>query len=225
MTRLVIDTATEKLLLGWKTNDALRLINVASQGNHAGDILPRLKDLLQGQVPDQIGVAVGPGSFTGLRIGLSTAKGLAEGWGCPLWPLDSLNAMATTWNRLYRRPETAVFAAIDARKQRFYGTLVHGDRVLIPVSDWSPDRWLDEITKHWSGSVALSGYQGQLMATRLGELPSGWDAMQIDDWTPALMAQLESRSSVEPPMSPHEGPFYLRLSEAEEHRLAGQRLQ
>ncbi|MEA1877828.1 MAG: tRNA (adenosine(37)-N6)-threonylcarbamoyltransferase complex dimerization subunit type 1 TsaB [Bacteroidota bacterium] len=53
----------------------------------------RIKDL------DAISVSVGPGSYTGLRIGVSTAKGLAYGAGIPVLPIDTLKILA---NRVYK---------------------------------------------------------------------------------------------------------------------------
>jgi len=74
------------------------------------------KDALEG-----IGVVRGPGSFTGLRVGLATAKGLALAIGCPLLGVSSLQclAMQLPFTRL------PVCAMLDARKQEVYAALYH----------------------------------------------------------------------------------------------------
>jgi tRNA threonylcarbamoyladenosine biosynthesis protein TsaB len=66
---------------------------------------------------DAIACGAGPGSFTGLRIGLSTAKGLCFALGKPLVMVSSLAAMAA------RAPDGRVLATIDALKGEVYAGL------------------------------------------------------------------------------------------------------
>jgi tRNA threonylcarbamoyladenosine biosynthesis protein TsaB len=51
---------------------------------HAERLLPMVAELLDGRVPDSILVDCGPGSFTGVRVGLAAAHGLAIGWKVPI---------------------------------------------------------------------------------------------------------------------------------------------
>ena len=53
-----------------------------------------IADLLDGHVPASILVGVGPGSFTGLRIGIACAHGMAVGWDVPIHGMDSLALIA-----------------------------------------------------------------------------------------------------------------------------------
>jgi tRNA threonylcarbamoyladenosine biosynthesis protein TsaB len=61
----------------------------------------------------RIGVTVGPGSFTGLRVGLAFAKGLSSALGIPLAGVGTLEALAA-------EAEGLVFAAVDARRDQVY---------------------------------------------------------------------------------------------------------
>ena len=69
-----------------------------------------------------IGVALGPGSFTGLRVGLSYAKGLARAAGIPLAGIPTLDAMALTAGSALP-PGALVCPMLDARRNEVYAAL------------------------------------------------------------------------------------------------------
>ena len=61
---------------------------------HAERLAPLIADMLGGHVPASILVGIGPGSFTGLRIGIACAHGMAVGWDIPIHGIDSLALIA-----------------------------------------------------------------------------------------------------------------------------------
>ncbi len=92
---------------------------------HSRTLLPMVEDLLKNcdqklEEVDVIAVAVGPGSFTGLRIGVSTAKGLSWAGDKPCAPCSTLEAMA--WNLSHMEGYT-VICAMDARRNQVYNAI------------------------------------------------------------------------------------------------------
>src|SRR5207244_11208452 len=87
-----------------------------------------------------IAVSIGPGSFTGLRIGLALAKGLAFAGGLPLVGVPTLEALAWVVDAA---PGTSVCAALDARKREVYAALfaleAGGPRRLTPDLALAPE--------------------------------------------------------------------------------------
>jgi tRNA threonylcarbamoyladenosine biosynthesis protein TsaB len=81
-------------------------------------LVPAVRQVLAGRRPDVVAVAAGPGTFTGLRVGVATALGLARGWRCPVVALSSLVVRAAL-----APGEPRVLALLDARKNRFYAGL------------------------------------------------------------------------------------------------------
>jgi tRNA threonylcarbamoyl adenosine modification protein YeaZ len=63
---------------------------------HAERLVPMIEEMLDGHVPARILVGVGPGSFTGLRVGIAAAHGMAIGWSIPLSGMNSLSLLAAS---------------------------------------------------------------------------------------------------------------------------------
>ena len=64
--------------------------------------------------------SVGPGSFTSLRIGIATLKGLAFGTACPVAPVPTLEALALAADRVEGRGAETVVPVLDARRGEVY---------------------------------------------------------------------------------------------------------
>lgn len=61
---------------------------------HSERLVPMLHEMLEDRVPETVLVGVGPGSFTGIRVGIAAAQGLSIGWGATLFGMSSLALLA-----------------------------------------------------------------------------------------------------------------------------------
>ncbi|MGE5700035.1 MAG: tRNA (adenosine(37)-N6)-threonylcarbamoyltransferase complex dimerization subunit type 1 TsaB [Deltaproteobacteria bacterium] len=66
-----------------------------------------------------VAVSSGPGSFTGLRVGMAAAKGFCFGWRIPMVPVPTLHALASR----FRHAGTAICPVLDARKKEVYAAV------------------------------------------------------------------------------------------------------
>ena len=126
---LAFDTSTKALSVAIGHRDG-RLVDavVVDTGAymHAERLLPTIDALLRTNQTDRqtltaVAFAAGPGSYTGLRIGASTAKAIAHAAGIPILPVDTCEALAAG---AVRRGEatsgTRVYAVIDARRMEVF---------------------------------------------------------------------------------------------------------
>lgn len=146
---------------------------------------------------ERIGVVVGPGSFTGLRVGLSFAKGLGFALDVPVVGLDSLEAIAASAPR-----EGAGLALIDARRGQAYVRRFDGDRATGPSEAVTLETLMAGPAPAW---IAGPG---------VGLAAEIWPGATIDDRAacdPVALARLTARAEPDshPPV-----PVYLRAPDA-----------
>jgi len=141
---LAMDTATPSTVAGVLLGDG-RVIEArddpppGSRGEHASRLLVLVERALEeggiawDQV-DRIAVGAGPGGFTGLRIGIATARALAQARSLPLVPVSSLAALAAGADA-----DGAVAAVIDARRGEAFAGVWAGDRELLAPVALAPE--------------------------------------------------------------------------------------
>jgi tRNA threonylcarbamoyladenosine biosynthesis protein TsaB len=104
--------------------------------NHAALLSVFIAEALEvlkptGKKPDAIAVSSGPGSYTGLRIGISTAKGLCYGYGIPLISVSTLEVLTVQAINLVHEKENALFCPmIDARRMEVYDAFYNGKGII-----------------------------------------------------------------------------------------------
>jgi tRNA threonylcarbamoyladenosine biosynthesis protein TsaB len=113
--------STASVALGLATGDDIKILSTASLAvrTYSARLIPEIAALLESRHAtlrdvEAIVVVNGPGSFTGIRVGLSTAKGLAEGAGIPLIAVSRLALLAGSSGLPH------VLAAIDAGRGEYY---------------------------------------------------------------------------------------------------------
>ncbi|MCB9560470.1 MAG: tRNA (adenosine(37)-N6)-threonylcarbamoyltransferase complex dimerization subunit type 1 TsaB [Kofleriaceae bacterium] len=119
---LGIDTATLTESAAIVIDGAVAALSEIRTSTHSDRLLPLCAEVLAGvglgaADLDAIAVGAGPGSFTGLRIGMATAKGLAFALGTPLWAVSSLAALA---DDAQVAAGTIVVPILDARRGEVY---------------------------------------------------------------------------------------------------------
>ena len=103
---------------------------VKSGLTHSETLLPMIERVMQGHSFDELdalAVCAGPGSFTGVRIGVATVKGIAFTRNLPCIPVSTLEAIAHNFTG-----ESAVICAVmDARRMQFYNALFKAENGVI----------------------------------------------------------------------------------------------
>src|ERR1700712_3672514 len=123
---LAIDTALDACAAAVLDTDAAKIIAQESQAmkrGHAEALMPLIARVMKAAAIaftslDRIAVTKGPGSFTGLRVGLSAARGIALAAGKPVVGLTTLTAYAAPV--VSRDGTQPVISAIDARHDHVY---------------------------------------------------------------------------------------------------------
>lgn len=139
---LAIETATERVGVAVGDRDGIRAQFEVTRGRrHAETVTPaigivcREADVELDEI-SAIAVDVGPGLFTGLRVGLATGKSLAQALGVPMVGISSLEVLAHPLRFVAANEEQTVVAVVDGRKgQVFYSFFRVGDGSIRRVSE------------------------------------------------------------------------------------------
>ena len=162
-----------------------------------------------------IGVDIGPGMFTSLRVGLSTAKGLAIAHRVPVVGANTLWSLART----AREDVDTVLSVMDARKHQVYAALYLEGRPAIPPSIMSPERLVSEVRSVLQGRdvLAVAGNGASICAELLAAAGAGIELTGVEIPSPGVVA-LEAGERIAKGMADDVAaiePLYLRRTDAE----------
>lgn len=157
---LAFDTSNKTLSLAILENERLLAdMTLNIKKNHSISLMPAI-DFLMASVDlkpkdlDRIVVAQGPGSYTGLRVAVATAKMLAYSLGIDLVGVSSLYALAAQTCQQY--PDSLVVPLVDARRQNAYVGYYRQGKLVLPES-------------HSSLEAILTQLEGEANLTFVGE--------------------------------------------------------
>ena len=234
MKTLAIDTSTQALSVALRDGDqVVTETTTNTKIKHSTQLLPLIENMFQligWQPSDLEGIVVtgGPGSYTGLRIGVTAAKTMANTLNIPLFTLPTLMALAGNVQAV--NGPTLVVPFIDARRKTAFATvyLREGNtfKQLLPTSHGQFTNFLDQLSVYLKDNPDLQG------------LPLNFVSPDIDTFRPDIETQFGEKAIIFPSEfglihASHLGalplrqvdvdtfiPDYAKLAEAEENWVA-----
>lgn len=229
MNVLVIDTSNNVLGVAVMKNEQLiGKITTNLQRNHSTRLMPAVNQLMKDvdlkvEELNQIAVAQGPGSYTGLRIGLTTAKTLAWALEIPIVGVSSLEALAYQGQFF----EGIVCPFFDARRSRVYTgiyqwenetlQMLEADRNVVFVDILEDLKERKERVLFLSPDIHVFEEEIKNQLGELAVIPAG--PYHIPDPSHLGLASLTKEHQVTHEITPN----YLRLAEAESNWINQQK--
>lgn len=212
MNILAFDSATDKLYIALRTDKGTLSCCLDEACQHSEELLPSIISLCgkSGIGLKDINMIVttrGPGSFTGLRIGMATAKGIAMGALCPVRSVSSLLCYSSHLS------EGRVVAVIDAKKARWYTAVFDNGKRISEDSDLTDEEVAALVE---DGDIITGPDSGRVceMLENAGKKVRK-DSCEIN-YAEALLSLWQNVENDDI----GQGPVYIRRSDAEEMLLA-----
>ena len=220
MKALAIDCACSRLTVAAKNEDKTCTAIYDIGMRQSETLVPALDFVLEkcGLEKNQLDyttLTIGPGSFTGLRLGISALKALECAFKTPVYGISSLETYAFPYASL----GLPVLACIDANKDRFFAGLYTNGQSVIQDGDYDIP-FLAEKLKDTS-KIILAGFEKDTNKIKelLGATLAHAELIKLPVTcvtTDSLFALAENKKTAGfPPLKEYDGPVYLRASEAE----------
>lgn len=214
---LAIDTAFDACSLALVEPAQGAMVACASEdlGKGHAERLPGMVDAVLADAGvgfgaiSRIGVTVGPGSFTGIRVGVSAARAYGLALGVPAVGVVTLHVIAEAWRR-----DRPVLAVHDAKRGEVYAMLLAADgAVIAPPRALSPER-IPELIGEATGTVDLVGSGAALAFSALAAVRPVMEGFTIrfdrSEIEMTTLARLSIAASTDHPPKP----LYLRSADA-----------
>ena len=223
MNILSLDTSTPVLSLSVRTNSSYEERKIIGNFSHSENLLGEIKSMTK-----RAGIELkdfellictkGPGSFTGLRVGMAGLKGISLASSAPLVSVPTLSVIDESVKSLWKGP---VLSVIDAKKKKFYFRLRVAEEIVISDRDGNPEDVIETLKS--LKDILITGPDAALFASKL----SSFEDLDItvDPEAPRCLSYALEKLGMEKykidgPDDIGEGPVYIRRSDAEEMLLA-----
>lgn len=190
----------------------LAIEQIAMDRGHAEALMPLIERVMQSVEGgfaslDRVAVTVGPGSYTGLRVGISAARGIALAAGIPAIGVTTLAATAAPL--IGREPGRVIAAALDARHgQVWFQALSSEGKPLVSVRQVNHR---DAARAIGAGPVSIVGSAAMAIANEAWAI--GLDALVLDEAKAPDITWVARLGMIADPQSAPPRPLYLKAPE------------
>jgi N6-L-threonylcarbamoyladenine synthase len=216
---LAIDTSTStaSVALYDSKKGVIGEINLNIGLNHSETILPIIDNLFNitkytKDDIDRVVVSIGPGSFTGIRVGVAIAKGMVYGKNIEIVGINELDMLSHTVSKTDKK----IVSIIDARKEKvFYAEYRYNDNEIKKISEYKVE-FIKNIIENNEEEIIFTGEAAIKYRKKILEYSNNRDIVinnSIGYSRAAILAELGAKKESE---SVHEiEPYYINKTEAE----------
>lgn len=218
MNILVLDCAVSKLSIAVKT-DTKFISTTYDIGMRQSEILvPSIDEILKkSEITaadlNYTALTIGPGSFTGLRLGISALKAIELAYNVPIYGISSLKV----YEYPYSDVNMPIISCIDANKDKFYAHISEAKTELLEDGDWEVSTIIDTVKSF--EKVLICGPDAEKLAEIIKEQSKNIEILlpKVQAQTTESLVKLteELIANGKPTLKDFDGPVYLRASEAE----------
>ncbi|MBO4532610.1 MAG: tRNA (adenosine(37)-N6)-threonylcarbamoyltransferase complex dimerization subunit type 1 TsaB [Treponema sp.] len=220
MKALAIDCACSRMTVAAKNEDYTFTAIYDIGMRQSETLVPAIDEVLQkcGLAKNELdytALTVGPGSFTGLRLGISALKAIECAFGTPIYGISSIEAYAYP----FIDSPVPTLACIDANKDKFYAGIYHSGKIVLEDGDYEVPFIIERLKN--IGELNIAGFEKDMnklisLLEFQGCKPVIHKLAVPPVTTDCLFALAEKKITAKlPPLKDFDGPVYLRASEAE----------
>ena len=218
MKALSIDCAVSRLMISAKNDDKIFTSIYDIGMKQSESIVPAIdyaleKVLLSPSELDYTAITLGPGSFTGLRLGISAVKAIELAYNVPVYGISTLTMHAYCFKDF----ELPVLAAIDANKNKYYANLSDKNKTIMKDGDWDTDIIIKNVKKIKKLIVCRpdANKLKDIIITQNKKIKILTPKTNIVTAEALFSIAEDMISKNQPGIKDFDGPLYLRASEAE----------